>query len=481
MKNNMGIRRLVREEAGVVLPLAVIMVVLVGVMGAGLLTFVNRDLETVVRVNQGQRAFDLADAGVQVAKRQILVDDAPAHYDVDGAARSDFYDATCNIPSTDPQEGSPIEWSVEGGGATRSFAGGELNVTIRWMSGDPTSATCKNKAPVPVALDSPVRYFQVISTGCVPDCTNPTAKRRVEAIYNTHDAGVPKAYFSPTGVTIGGSSCIKGVSVFSLRNISIGSGGSGCPTGGNLQGVDGYYGNWKNSFNSTPRVGSLAGLGTPEDVDHPIFGRDYDKDTTPKFVKDPTSNPQSLGEIAFPFDYKTQLQNKTQADRDRLDFYEAIARANNTYYEVSGNNPSLNSWPNGSNYDTVVYIRLTDNSPGTLSWNVDGDPGVPDAPSPPYPNGCEQPTKKGVLIVENGNFTTQPNKALFSGAVLIRGNGKEDGNYADTGGTCFEGFVNASGEIKINGNANPNGPPSALFNSPGLYGVQLWSWRELYQ
>jgi hypothetical protein len=35
--------------------------VLIGVMGAGLLVFVRNDLEAVVEVNLGQRAFNLAE------------------------------------------------------------------------------------------------------------------------------------------------------------------------------------------------------------------------------------------------------------------------------------------------------------------------------------------------------------------------------------------------------------------------------------
>src|SRR5687767_5375814 len=67
-------RRFVNEESGMALPLAVIMIVLLGVMGAGLLTFVSRDLNTVAEQNRGQRAFELADAGVGVAKRQLTDD-----------------------------------------------------------------------------------------------------------------------------------------------------------------------------------------------------------------------------------------------------------------------------------------------------------------------------------------------------------------------------------------------------------------------
>ena len=76
------IRRLVDEEAGMTMGLAVIMLVLIGVMGAGLLTFVQRDLASVVEVNRGQKALDIADAGVQAGKGQLSSSDTTReHYD----------------------------------------------------------------------------------------------------------------------------------------------------------------------------------------------------------------------------------------------------------------------------------------------------------------------------------------------------------------------------------------------------------------
>jgi Tfp pilus assembly protein PilX len=65
---------LLREERGMVLGLAIIVVVVIGVMGAGLLTFVSADLQAVVAVNRGEQAFQLAEAGVEIAKAH-LVDD----------------------------------------------------------------------------------------------------------------------------------------------------------------------------------------------------------------------------------------------------------------------------------------------------------------------------------------------------------------------------------------------------------------------
>jgi Tfp pilus assembly protein PilX len=77
------IRRLLSEERGMVLGLAIIVVVIVGVMGAGLLTFVATDLEAVVAVNRGEQAFELAEAGIEVAKAHLASDSSPADWSSD--------------------------------------------------------------------------------------------------------------------------------------------------------------------------------------------------------------------------------------------------------------------------------------------------------------------------------------------------------------------------------------------------------------
>jgi hypothetical protein len=74
----MTIRHLLREERGMALGLAIIMVVLIGVMGAGLLAFVATDMQAVVEVNRGEQAFELAEAGIEVAKAHIAEDPGPS-------------------------------------------------------------------------------------------------------------------------------------------------------------------------------------------------------------------------------------------------------------------------------------------------------------------------------------------------------------------------------------------------------------------
>ena len=74
------IRRLLREERGMALGLAVIVVVIVGVMGAGFLTLVATDLKAVVAVNRGEQAFELAEAGIEVAKAHLANDSSQADW-----------------------------------------------------------------------------------------------------------------------------------------------------------------------------------------------------------------------------------------------------------------------------------------------------------------------------------------------------------------------------------------------------------------
>ena len=77
-------RRFVNEESGMTLALALIMIVLIGVMGAGLLTFVNRNMNTVIEENRGQRAFEVADAGSQLESDCIGDSACRTGYDDDG-------------------------------------------------------------------------------------------------------------------------------------------------------------------------------------------------------------------------------------------------------------------------------------------------------------------------------------------------------------------------------------------------------------
>lgn len=73
--------RHLREEAGMTMGLTIMLVILVGVLGAGLLAFVQSDLEMVMKANGGQKALSAAETGIQAAKRELLSAPSPESYD----------------------------------------------------------------------------------------------------------------------------------------------------------------------------------------------------------------------------------------------------------------------------------------------------------------------------------------------------------------------------------------------------------------
>jgi len=146
-------RRFVEDESGMTMALTVIMIVLIGVMGAGLLTFVSTDLNAVVEVNRGQRAFEMADAGVQAAQQQLRADPAANHYD--GTTLVDVDD---------------VRWAKSKGGMILSDLDG--------------SATTADEVSVTIeSLGSPDGPFRVMSVGEYGD-----ARRVIEAIIESTQA-----------------------------------------------------------------------------------------------------------------------------------------------------------------------------------------------------------------------------------------------------------------------------------------------------
>ena len=443
------LRWIVREELGIALALAIIMIVLIGVLGAGLLAFVQRDLEAVIRINQGQRAFEIAEAGVQVAKQQLLVEKSIGEYDVDTGTDPDYYGPACDVAG----ESESAEWSPEGEGSsegvTRGFAGGRFNVTIRWLSTDPAAPTgCGAPEATPgVGVD----YFQVFSTGAYGD-----AKRTIEAIYETYDLGVPRGFFTPRDVEISDAASVQSVGLFSLQDVTIG----GAST---ISGTDLAYGDWAtdpatgtpNPYNDVPRNTTAAGIGAAGDIGdgEQVAGRDYDQNSSP-----PLEYPAKTGSVTFPFD--------PGAEPD-LDILARAAEIQGNLTATGASSYDLTDWPADSSDETVVYVRFTG---GTGShgahWRV--------------PGGCrDDPPKRGTLVIENADFTIQPNTALFDGVVLVRGGRTADGTYTDSGDACFEGFVHADGGIEIGGSVGSDGTQN-LSERPGFYGLKLWGWRECY-
>jgi hypothetical protein len=449
--------RFIKDESGVAMGLAVIMVVLIGVMGAGLLVFVRNDLEAVVEVNQGQKAFDIADSGLQVARQRLLGHAQRELYDIDNNSDPLFYAAACNVDA----DTVASSWSPENnGGVERNFAGGRFTVSIRWMN----PSCSKTDAKAPEATPPAGReYFKVVSTG-----TYGGATRKVEAIYSTYDLEVPKGYFTPNSIEVKGTADVKDVSLFSLGDVTI-------TNGAQITGTDQAYGDWKNSVNPTARrdaLGNLvtaAGVGAAGTISNKVPGRDYDKTTCPKLVKD-LSEPSTCASperIAFPFNPSREPDIEFLRD-EAMRQEQDDPSTQRHYYTPSNGNFSLSNWPDNSSHDTVVFVDFSSaNSNNVVKWDMSG-------------SCTDDPPRRGTLVIRNGNFTTQPNKALFQGVVIVRGGEATDGDTADSGNTCLDGFVNASGTIKIAGRVSPFSS-AALVNRPGFYGVRQWSWRELYE
>ena len=499
------VKQLVRDESGMALGIAIFVMVIVGVMGAGLLVFVRNDLEAVVEVNQGQKSFDVADAGTQVAKQQLLGDKVPSHYDVEDLTACDTNsgdpDDATDTANDIPRSPSTENWAPGAGGQTRTFAGGQFTVTIQWLNQDPTApAGCiapkTTLSPVPG-----VDYFKVISTG-----KHGNATRRIETIYETYNLNVPRAYYTPGKINIAGTACIDSVSLFTSSTAVDAidfDGSGGCSSGGHIKGPDLAYGDWnKPPFNTTPRSGpdcsmtradgtvvtktcaGVAAVGGVKDSTR-LGSLDYDSTTTPKFVQTPSS-PQSTNEITFPFDLGSQPDANRLCDEAKAQGHYVTDDTTSTSTDFPNtkwsNTTGIPSWPSPSTNQTVVCYEFTNlGNSHTLRWTVTGNETL----AAPY-DACKGPIRKGTLVIKNGGFSIKSgsNVALFRGVVVTRGpeaaQSSEVGDATLTGNNCLDGFVNSTGTIKIAGAVIPASSEEAN-DRPGFYGVRTWSWRELYE
>ncbi len=407
------------NESGVALGLAVMVLVVVGVIGAGLLVFVRNDLASVVRANQGQSAFYAADAGAEAAKRELLGDASPAKYDADGAS------GACDSP-LDEDEPTSSEWA--GDGAERSFEGGEFVAAIRWMN-----AECG----FPAGGDPDTEYFEVVSTG-----TSGEAKRKVEAVYAVSDTDAPLANFAAGDVEISESAVVDGVSVFGGGDVALEDAAS-------LRGADGAYGRWAEGGASRPEGGAGAGsVGAISGDTSEVGARDFDESSTPPFADEP-----SEGEISFPFDPNFWRDGSVLA----LLKEEAMTQGN---HRTSGG--SL-SWPEDSSESTVVYVEF-ERLPGTVELSSTACP--PEAK-------C-----RGTLVVENGSLVMKDGSA-FRGAVVAAG-GAESSSVVVEEGAILHGFANSTGAMELHGEVRGVGRKEAV-RLPGFHAMEIWGWRELYE
>lgn len=479
------LRKLIREESGMAMALAMMMMVLIGVMGAGLLIFVSTDLGSVIESNQGQTALNLADAGVQVAKSHMLQTDA-LYLDYNGTTNASV---TPPDPADSPWSCGVWDTTTKTCGAVGKLLDIDTNhnpvrVWIQYLKRALTDAQANDangeyapeKVPAgqtnyPVGQD----YFKVISQATVGQ-----TKRKIEAIYNTNanSLGTPRGVYTPGNINLnGGAGHVSNMSLFAGGNIT--------GVSDFVRGVDYAYGNWNTPPNTTPRSnpgtctnpldasapsGPCAGLGALGTIENKVSGRDFDSTTCPKFVSSlaAPSSCVSPSTMTFPF-------NATTPDLDTLR-YAAQSQQNgiggDNYYESSTSTRVVGAasgetrpvWPTNNKASTVVYVKFTSTNK-TLTWDVG--------------NNCSTAPVRGTLVVQNGQFTTSPNKTPLRGLVIVSGTGIPDPSYSDTGSTCMEAFISSSGNIKISGNVGSGTQERGSI--PSSYGLKLVSWRELYQ
>ncbi len=449
--------RLLKEESGAALGMAIMVMVLVGVMGAGLLTFVQRDLETVVEVNQGQKAFEMADAGIKAAERQLKSDSTSSKYS--GTAADD------------------VQWSSGVSNPSGCVSLGTSGMCLNNLDGNGSTPDMVN---VTIEYRSLTTDYKVVSTGGYGG----EAKRRVEAIYEgANSTGVSSSYFTRTNLTIRGSAKTSGVSFFALGNAKV----QGNADIGNA--TDTYFKKWAetndgftypNQYNVTARPSDKAGIAALGLLDLSAANASAQAKVakgTRSFDSTPSGTPNlrtvasglsGSGKIAFPFD-TVEDANDIEALRKRAKALEALTGYD--YYRdgVSGGQ-TISSWPANSDYDTVVFYEFASySSTNNVSYTANGT--------------CTPPQHKGVIVVNRGNFSVA-GSTQFSGGILVYGGGTPDvdkGTYTSTGNGCLSGYANSTGLLDIGGTPSAGAVPT-LSSLPALSdSMELVSWRELYQ
>lgn len=460
--------RLIKDESGMALGLVVIMILLIGVMGAGLLTFVQSDLSTVVKVNKGQRAFEMADAGVEAAKRQLASDPATNSYD-NGAG--------------------DIQWADSQGG-----------VTLNDLDSDPITADSVN---VRIRYDTSSQTFIVTSTGVYDD-----ARRKVEATFRNLGGGIP-AYYSPGNIRVEYETSIAGVSMFSGGNISFDNFDFTWYPPGNQRGetndstkisagTSDPLGNWDRSpWNTAPRRSA-----TDSDLTTSGFGAEgiicrisrtspctpmadgfygYDSTTGARgrnlrfFAKTPPDRVPNGTDggtpardiITYPFD-------RTAPNADNLLQLAQTQEGtgNSKYVKLDDKNPSadFNTLYNDSRSGRVVFI---DAGGRTVNYTKDNNA-----------------RGQGILVVRCGDLTMGEGAAFTGLIILLRGTDPgcdTTGHYRSGEKSDVKGYVYAEGigadgiRIKEESKVSPLPPGKEGLLDIAWPNIRPQGWRELYQ
>src|SRR5215211_59521 len=517
------IQRLVRNESGMTMALAIMMIVLIGVMGAGLLAFVQSDFKSVIEVNRGQKALDIAEAGVQAAKSHLRVDSFRQHYDTVTTAANDCAEgprvggdnwskATTVWTATNGAcSGGPIIRSDVSGtpwrediGVSKPFGGGRFHVTIECFdqNADPTPDPCENAAgPAPNASTKAedAKFFKITSTG-YSSADGTGAVRKIEAVYTAATRTyAPVAFWTPGNIffTGGGSTTVSKMSFFAGKNIQ-GVKGSAPNSSIADRTTPAIYRDWTESSlrNTTPRrnaagapiVGAGFGAGgfvcanfnqTCDATNPSNFYadgyNDYDSTTgnilitNPAFKACRSTLPTPQRCIKFdPY----EAGNPTPSNKITFPFDPRNAITNPQDLVDPGLVEEMKSAAQAQG-----YLR-TGNQPTLTNWPVPGQEITYFVQGGNLKYSATNGA--GIIIVKDGNFELAAN-SYFKGVVIVIGDGSTTGMYESTGNGVLDGYVSASGNMTIKGNVSPSLSLKEITLLNNFLDVKLWSWRELYQ
>jgi hypothetical protein len=200
-------RQLAHNESGMTLALAMIMIVLLGVMAAGLLTFVSSDLNTVIEENRGQRAFELADAGVGAAKRQLFTDCGSTT----GTDCRKYYNDPNSTTSDTTFGVADKKWSKAKGGLTLNNLDGVASTSDNALVEIQFTGSSVNPYD-----------FTVTSTGHYGNSIR-KIEAKINGIGGSPGSGnvVNPTDYTPSDILIKGEFTLTGISLFSEQNIAI--------------------------------------------------------------------------------------------------------------------------------------------------------------------------------------------------------------------------------------------------------------------
>lgn len=514
--------------------LVVIMIVLIGVMGAGLLTFVSRDLESVIEVNRGQLAQEAADAGVEAARRHLATTDAlPGSYDDANTADNSAWYADVSPKQITFKESN------------------DVRVGIRYLFPAASDAQARQEGFAPEVLISGAdypnnrNYFSVTVRG-----TSGNAIRQVQVIYSTENFDLPVAYYATRDIDFNGAATnVSGLSLFANRYIY-----DLRPS--RITGNDNRYGDWAtnpttgqpNAFNSVPRTNSVGtpviaagaaalGTGTNGTPACPLTQesgivydptntnnlqkagtagasqryrfRDYDRHSdyrcngsTAESSGRPDFRANTWGALsnqpssAITFPFATNSAEATAADDELIAELKQKAQNQGLYvrrdpgtsFTIDDNGGDLPRYPADSDLtETVMFIEFAnaDGSSGTKG-DVEYRAGSSDADN----------LVKGTIVVVNGDLDTNPSADDFQGVMVIRDpNDTDNGSdttsigcndngtvmdFCNSGSLNIEGYVNIEGDMSLGGSIDGFLPAPLVNGVPGLFRVSQWSWRECY-